>query len=292
MEEVERCLLCNSTRLETFDISHFRGAFVTNQICKECGLVFQSPRLTAQSLEAYYRDNYASMHQGAEVVNEEELRIQTARAENLVQLLRVGGLTPADHLDLGCSTGRLMQAVTNAFGSESWGVEPSELYRDFCIHEGLNVEPSLETLFQKRQEPFALVTMAHLLEHLPEPITFLRDLRSRWLDEDGVLLVEVPNLFFHRSFELPHLTSFHQGTLSDILRQAGYQVEWLRKHGRPRHRRIPLYLTALARPDQDMENLTPIQSKSFGVGARRRLGRAMYEAAPLVMAFIRRLRSI
>ena len=291
MEEVERCLLCNSTRLATFDLSHFRGAFVTNQICKECGLVFQSPRLTAQSLEAYYRDNYASMHQGAEVVNDEELRIQSARAENLVQLLRVGGLSPDDHLDLGCSTGRLMQAVTNAFGSESWGVEPSELYRDFCIHEGLHVEPSLETLSKKRQEPFALVTMAHLLEHLPEPITFLRDLRNRWLDEDGALLVEVPNLFFHRSFELPHLTSFHRGTLSDILRQAGYQVEWLRKHGRPRHRRFPLYLTALARPNRDMEIPPPIQSKSFGVVARRKLGRAIYESAPRVTTFMRRLRS-
>jgi SAM-dependent methyltransferase len=292
MEEVERCLLCNSTRLETFDRSHFRGAFVTNQICKNCGLVFQSPRLTAQSLEEYYRDSYAAMHQGAEVVNEEELRIQTARAENLVRLLRTGGFSPIDHLDLGCSTGRLMQAVTNAFGSESWGVEPSDLYRDFCIHEGLNVEPSLEILSKKRQQPFALVTMAHLLEHLPDPMTFLRDLRNRWLNKDGVLLVEVPNLFFHRSFELPHLTSFHRGTLSDILRQAGYQVEWLRKHGRPRHRRIPLYLTALARPDQDSENPPPIQSRSFGVGARRRLGRTMYEAAPRVMALMRRLRII
>jgi 2-polyprenyl-3-methyl-5-hydroxy-6-metoxy-1,4-benzoquinol methylase len=231
------------------------------------------------------------MHQGAETVNEEELRIQTARAENLVQLLRVDGFSPDDHLDLGCSTGRLMQAVTSAFGSEAWGVEPSELYRDFCIREGLNVEPTLEILSQKRQEPFALITMSHLLEHLPEPITFLRDLRNKWLDKDGVLLVEVPNLFFHRSFELPHLTSFHQSTLSDILRQAGYQVEWIRKHGRPRHRRIPLYLTALARLNQGIENPPPIQSKSFGVGARRRLGRAIYENAPSVMAFMRRLRS-
>ena len=292
MEEVERCLLCNSTRLETFDLSHFRGALVTNQICKECGLVFQSPRLTTHSLEAYYRDSYASMHQGAEAVSEEELRIQTARADNLVQLLRKSGLSPDDHLDLGCSTGKLMRAVTEAFGSESWGVEPSKLYRDFCIQEGLNVESNLESLSEKRKEPFALVTMAHVLEHLPEPITFLRDLRYRWLNEHGVLLVEVPNLFFHRSFELPHLTSFHGGTLTDILRQAGYQVEWLRKHGRPRHRRIPLYLTALARPNQDREVPPPIQSKSFGVGARRRLGRAIYENSPRMMALMRRLRSI
>lgn len=292
MEEVERCLLCNSTRLETFDLSHFRGALVTNQICKECGLVFQSPRLTAQSLEAYYRDSYASMHQGAEMVSREELRIQTARAENLVQLLRMSGLSPDDHLDIGCSTGRLMQAVTEAFGSKSWGVELSRLYRDFCIREGLNVEPNLETLSENRREPFALVSMAHVLEHLPEPINFLRDLRNRWLDEDGVLLVEVPNLFFHRSFELPHLISFHEGTLTDILRQSGYRVEWLRKHGRPRHRRIPLYLTALARPNQDMEIPPPIRSNSFGVGARRRLGRAIYETSPRVMALVRRLRNL
>ena len=292
MEELERCLLCNSTRLETFDLSHFRGALVTNQICKECGLVFQSPRLTAQSLDTYYRDSYAFTHQGAEVVSEEQLLIQTARAENLVRLARISGLSPDDHLDIGCSTGRLMQAVTKAFGSESWGVEPSERYRNFCIHDGLNVEPSLETLSESRREPFALVTMAHVLEHLPEPIAFLSDLRDRWLDEDGKLLVEVPNLFFHRSFELPHLTSFHRGTLTDILQQSGYQVEWLRKHGRPRHRRIPLYLTALARPNRDMEVPPPIQSKSFGVGARRKLGRAIYEIAPRVLVLMRRIRGI
>lgn len=288
MENVERCLLCNSIRLVPFDLRQFRGAKVSNQICRDCGLVFQTPRLTAQSLEKYYRDDYASLHQGSVEVTEKELWIQSARAKHLVELLRISGLSPNDHLDIGCSTGRLMLAVTRAFGSLSCGVEPSKLYRDFCIHEGLKVMPSLEALSESRQEPFALITMAHVLEHLGDPLAFLRDLRNRWLNREGALLLEIPNLFFHESFELPHLTSFHRGTLTDMLQQAGYRVEWLRKHGKPHHRRIPLYLTALARPRPDTDKLPPIRSKGWNVRWRRNLGRMTYDSAIRIGAILRR----
>jgi 2-polyprenyl-3-methyl-5-hydroxy-6-metoxy-1,4-benzoquinol methylase len=239
---VDLCPLCGSS-----DHQLFRGYEVTNRICQKCGLVFQSPRLSEDGLDQYYRQEYISQHQGYQGVSEKELRVQAGRARHLVSVLRCNNISVHLHLDIGSSTGALLQAVKRAFQCRSVGIELADVYRAYSADHGIEVYPTLEAMSTAYNQPFDLITMVHVLEHLADPVGFLSELRENWLTADGAILVEVPNLFGHACFELPHLTSLHQGTLRIVLTQAGYRLDWIRIHGRPRSMILPLYITALAR---------------------------------------------
>ena len=239
------------------------------RLCQRCGLVFQSPRMTEEELDRYYREAYAVEHQGVrEAVTAKERHVQGLRARHLVDLLLRNGAQVRRHLDIGSSAGLLMEAVAEAFGTETVGVEPGEVYRRHAAAKGLSVYAALEEV---PDGAFDLVTMSHVLEHLPDPVGYLRRLRQTRLAEGGWLLVEVPNLFGHPSLELPHLYAFHPATLRATLEVAGYQVMQLKVHGVPRSRLLPLYLTALARPAEGSGPTQP-RSSARGVRLRWRLG--------------------
>jgi len=138
-----------------------------------------------------------------------------------------------------------MLAIEAAYGNETIGIEPAKVYRAYCAARGLTVVPDLDSL---GNGPFDLITMAHVVEHLPDPVNYLQVVREEWLSPGGTLLVEVPNLYGHRSVEIPHLFCFSAGTLRYALARAGYEVFRIQRHGSPRSKLIPLYLTAIARP--------------------------------------------
>jgi 2-polyprenyl-3-methyl-5-hydroxy-6-metoxy-1,4-benzoquinol methylase len=227
---------------------------VINRICQACGLVFQSPRMNDAERAAFYSAEYRQLYQGGEGPDAKDLAVQSKRAESLLAFCQ-GRLPGIGHyLDIGCSAGLLLEAFQRAYGCQVVGVEPGEAYREFARQNGLEVVASLEELgpegeaHQARQARFDLVSLAHVLEHLPDPVRYLADLRESLLERDGWLLVEVPNLYAHDSFEVAHLVSFSAHTLQQTLGKAGFEIVALEAHGRPRSRLLPLYLTALARP--------------------------------------------
>ena len=96
----------------------------------------------------------------------------------------------------------------------------------------------------------------------------------KFLEPDGWLLLEVPNLYAHDCFEVAHLISFSAHTLTQVVQKAGFRVIQLRAHGLPRSRLIPLYLTLLAQPDSSTQySLKPDHlvrlKRQFGFFRRR-----------------------
>jgi hypothetical protein len=85
----------------------------------------------------------------------------------------------------------------------------------------------------------------------------------------GHLLIEVPNLFGHRSVELAHLAIYSARTLRQTLEQAGFRTLKMRTHGKPRSPILRLYVTALARCATEGPPPRP-RFSSAGVQARRR----------------------
>lgn len=252
--DVSECPVCGSLSRSPFESVPEYGRTVTYHLCGYCGTVFQSPRMTDDSLRSYYEAEYVTQHQHATGVTEKELRIQAGRARNLVQMLISEISSVERHLDIGSSTGSLMLAVKDAYRNEAIGIEPAKVYRAYCEARGCSVVPDLESLSESR---FDLITMAHVLEHLPSPVDYLREIREHWLTHDGALLVEVPNLYGHPSVEIPHLICFSSGTLSYALARAGYEVNRMVRHGSPRSKLIPLYLTAIAKPAADIQMRKP-----------------------------------
>ncbi|MDH5506288.1 MAG: class I SAM-dependent methyltransferase [Anaerolineae bacterium] len=269
-ETVAQCPLCKHTESALFDRREFRGQSVINQICKRCGLVFQSPRMNAAELDAFYEAEYRTLYQGGEGPSPKDLAVQQARAEALLAITAKYLPAVQRHLDIGCSAGLLLQRFQSALASQPVGVEPGESYRAYARAQGLEVHASLDELPAEQMGNIELVSMAHVLEHLPDPIAYLQDLREKILAPDGWLLLEVPNLYAHDSFEVAHMTAFSAHSLRQVLLQAGFEIVMLRKHGQPRSHWLPLYLTVLARPRQSAAPVS-IQAES-AVAVKRRVG--------------------
>ena len=269
-EVVPVCPLCGHPKNSLFDQRGFRGHDVTNRLCRNCGLVFQSPRMTATELDQFYEAEYRRTYQGDEGPSKKDLNTQRARAAALLAFMNGQVQKIGRHLDIGSSTGELLQAFQKAFGSQLVGVEPGESYRRHSQTQGLKIFLSLEDLKRSNVERFNLITMAHVLEHLPDPVTYLGNLREEILTPDGWLLLEVPNLYAHDSFEVAHLFAFSAHTLREIVRQAGFEVVVLKRHGAPRSHILPLYLSLLARPASRKQPI-PLRPERM-VSLKRRLG--------------------
>ena len=266
------CPLCGSDQSSLFDQREFRGQPVTNRLCNTCGLVYQSPRMSDEELASYYEREYRLEYQGNEGPTTKDLATQRGRAESLISLTRPTLASVKRHLDIGCSAGILLKKFQKEYGCQSTGVEPGIAYRKVAQEKGLTVYPSLEALEQAGVARVDLISMAHVLEHLPEPVAYLEHLRTILLQPEGYLLIEVPNLYAHDSFEIAHLVSYSLHTLCQTLQQAGFSVIAKEAHGRPRSAVIPLYLTVLARPALQASARKPELMPEHQVAWKRNLG--------------------
>jgi SAM-dependent methyltransferase len=173
-------------------------------------------------------------------------------------------------LDIGCSSGLLLSQFKKAFSSQAVGIEPGDAYRKFAQDLELEVFTSLEELGKIDDRQFDLISLAHVLEHIPQPLEYLRNLKNKWLSPNGHLLVEVPNLYGHDCFEIAHMISYSHHTLRETLRQAGFQITTVKLHGEPRSKILALYITALAEPLQSGSISPPVPEKN--VRLKRKYG--------------------
>jgi len=246
MPENASCPLCNSIASDLFDRREFRGHTVINRICSTCGFVYQSPRMTHAELDAFYAAEYRQLYQGQEGPNPKDLVIQKARAAALSLWVARYVSHPTHHLDIGSSAGILLTQCRAKLHTQPAGIEPGKAYREYAQSQGLTMYATLDAL--PAGDRFDLVSMLHVLEHLPDPVDYLRNLRENVLTPDGWLLLEVPNLYIHDCFEVAHLISFSPHTLRQTVKQAGFRLIVLKAHGHPRSKLLPLYLTLLAQP--------------------------------------------
>ncbi len=288
-ENVRTCPLCESDRSRLFDQREFRGRSVTNRLCLNCGLVYQSPRMTDTEAVSFYAEEYRLLYEGSADPTARNLADQRGRAESLSMFARPFIDKVARHLDIGCSFGVLLRHFQGVYDCQTVGIEPGDGHRAYACKEGLTVYASFEELEKHENGRFDLVSMAHVLEHLPDPVGYLAHLREKLLDPVGWLLVEVPNLYAHDSFEPAHLVAYSPHTLRQTLEKAGFDVVSLEAHGRPRSDLLPLYITVLARPESGAPrtwNLLPGKRVAFkrraGMLRRRLLERLFPKQAWLV----------
>lgn len=145
---------------------------------------------------------------------------------------RVIGLRPGRVVDVGCGSGRDLMTLRQA----GWTVKGVESNPDAVRRAraaGLDVLEG--TIEEARLSPGSadLVTMFHVLEHVPAPVALAREV-GRILSPTGVLLVHVPNfgglnarLFRKFWYELDaprHVNFFTIETARRMLAQAGLRL--------------------------------------------------------------------
>jgi len=243
------CPLCQCEIHTLFDQRVSFGVPVHYAICARCGFVFQPVDKLAQELEDFYSVDYRLIYQGTESPTNKDQVTQARRAAHLLEVLSARRITSLHRaLDVGSSAGAFLLKLREAYGCQAVGVEPGSAYRQQAVDRGLQVYASLDEMAEVETERFDLISLVHVLEHLPDPLETLAELRRKWLAPQGWLLLEVPNLYVHDALELAHLSACTAHSLRQMTVQAGYQVVWVGAHGQPRSRLLKLYITLLAQP--------------------------------------------
>jgi SAM-dependent methyltransferase len=130
-------------------------------------------------------------------------------------------------LDAGAGGGEVVY-VLRKLGFDASGLEPDEQYARHA-REALDV-PVATGFVQDATFPsssFDVVTMYHALEHVEDPAAILSRLRG-WIADDGVLLIEVPNVEAvciapsHR-FHFAHFYNFSRAVLEGLVQKAGFE---------------------------------------------------------------------
>ena len=273
MKDVAECPLCGSAQKRLFETIEEDGQIVAFHICNRCGLVYQSPRIDESELEHFYEREYRIQRQETENPIEKDLLMQGARARAVLGMVQPRLSAVTRHLDVGSSSGALLQRFHEQYRCASVGVEPGEAYRRFSKSQGLKIYPSLDALAETDEAPFDLISMLHVLEHLIDPVHTLRSLRESKMRPGGYLLLEVPNLIEHESLELSHLYAFTRSTLKTIVRQAGFRILWSKAHGSFRSPILKLFITLLAQSKDETQYSPNVYSNPMGIKTRRRLGK-------------------
>jgi 2-polyprenyl-3-methyl-5-hydroxy-6-metoxy-1,4-benzoquinol methylase len=154
----------------------------------------------------------------------------------LTSTVRRFGITRGRVLDVGCSAGHLL-AEFSRNGWHTLGIESSPAAAAFAVrHFNLNVmNQPLDSV--KLTQAVDLITLIHVLEHLPDPVSALRRL-SQSLLGSGLIVMEFPNF---DSWLLPvfggnyrplcpwdHLWFFTPTTAARLVQRAGLRIRELR----------------------------------------------------------------
>lgn len=136
-------------------------------------------------------------------------------------------------LDVGCSTGHFLHALKNKV-KERVGLELQKDAVSF-IRKNLDFKVYSQPIeaAKIKEAPFDLVTCLQVLEHIENPLTFLKDLAKN-LKPNGYLYIEVPNVndalltcykaagYADFYFREPHVSNFSIDSLKILLRRAGF----------------------------------------------------------------------
>lgn len=270
------CPLCGSTEGEDFEHIKSFELPLTYLICRHCGFVYQDPASGPAYDPDFYAEKYRLIYQASVEPSTKDLRQQTLRAAEQLRWLKSLEIAELPRvLDIGASAGLLLEAFRAEYASSVCGVEPGDAYRRVAEAKDLHMFTSLDALLAEcragREAHFNLVSLMHVLEHLPEPLAALRQIREELLEADGMLLVEVPNFYAHDSYELAHLSCFTPQSLVEMLKQAGFKLLAFRTHGQPRSAILPLYLNALALPAGEGAPPEALRIET-GVARKRKIG--------------------
>jgi 2-polyprenyl-3-methyl-5-hydroxy-6-metoxy-1,4-benzoquinol methylase len=271
--ETVACDLCGDSEysriIESRDLNQgIPGQYQLVQ-CGRCGLIFQNPRPTAGSLRLCYpsayephtrelasppdktstwRDRLAKARETAGDI----YLFRSGKPANLRKRIlsfpaylhaRIFNLTllPKQYpgwalLDVGCGSGNFLADMARK-GWDVWGIEPNYNAAQKAIAAiGSQVSVGTIDTCSFPDESFDLITMWHVLEHVPSPTRALQKV-FRLLKPGGWLVTMAPNIssanfyifqgnWYH--LDLPrHLYHFSPKTLAQLIESSGLKLERL-----------------------------------------------------------------
>ncbi|MBU0481852.1 MAG: class I SAM-dependent methyltransferase [Proteobacteria bacterium] len=203
--------------------------------CKECGLVFLSS--FDHAVGEFYEDS--GMH-GEEPLDIGQWIAQTKDDDERRFRALQSSLKGKSILDFGCGTGGFLLRARSV-AEKVYGVELERRLQQYFRVNDLAVFENVEAIAKGAEGlRFDVITMFHVLEHLPDPKSMLSCL-AELLTDKGELIIEVPHAddallslyecesFSHFTYWSCHLYLFTVKTLELLVGQAGIKLNYIKQ---------------------------------------------------------------
>jgi 2-polyprenyl-3-methyl-5-hydroxy-6-metoxy-1,4-benzoquinol methylase len=183
------CPACSSTEEEP-GLEKFGFTYV---LCGECGTLYVSPRPSADSLDAYYREaesvRFWSTHFYKETAETRREKMFRPRAQLVSELVARYALPEgATFVDVGSGYGIFLEEVQRLGWFQTvMGIEPNPEMAEICRQRGFPIIQKQAEAVQVGEVQTDFVTAFEVLEHVFEPLDFLIAMR-RMLKPGGILL--------------------------------------------------------------------------------------------------------
>ena len=205
--------------------------------CCDCGMGRVDPLPTDQELAEWYATQYRQAYKSA---TQPALRhvLRAGRnaqwrwqwlCQNSVGVHTDSNTQSKRSLDIGSSSGEFVYLL-HTLGFQAKGIEPHAGYAAYARNMlGIDINNGTlqHCLSSELPVSFDLISMFHVLEHLPEPVSALRTIGEK-LKPEGLLYIEVPNAIRLCSpnymFFRAHTLYFTGKTLRNLLEKSGFKV--------------------------------------------------------------------
>lgn len=231
-EKVSKCYLCGQENMEKFNPKKAKKfwSYVFLSKCKNCGFVFQNPRLTEDSVEKYYNDKDVFYFRSNKDYNHCEKMFNRGISKGNVicgYLQSIGiSITDKSVLEIGCSYGGILDSFRSN-GSQVKGIDLRENAVAYGLTKGLDLQVADAGSFNDVENKYDIVILRHVLEHIYSYQNLLAVIK-KILKQDGVLYIEVPGInnqsvSLQRSIQPSHIWYFSKDTLLKSLQKAGFK---------------------------------------------------------------------
>ncbi len=224
----DSCIYCGSNEYK-FITDRLRYGKTGTVVRCECGLI----RLLGASNfknEEFYQENYAREHRRILKKLDETFKSFLPLQEDRINRFKKY-LKKSDELaEIGSSLGYVLYAAKK-YVKRVYGIELNDKEAEYARKKGITTVSGISEYNMK----FNHICLFHVLEHIPDPILFLKSLKE-YLTPYGFIHVEVPSVedplmsvynikeyedFFYQQ---QHLYYFSPGTLKKIVKKAGYKI--------------------------------------------------------------------
>ena len=201
---------------------------------EELDLLETQPQPSEDKLGDYYESEDYISHTDAKRNLFENVYhfIKSIALKRKLNLINSFGSEEKKLLDVGCGTGDFLKVAKDNQWTVS-GIEPNKSAREIANTKSNNSVFDIEHLLKFEPNSFDVITLWHVLEHLPKLETHIAIFESL-LKPNGRLVIAVPNYKsydashyknFWAAFDVPrHLWHFSQTSISRLVRTKNMDV--------------------------------------------------------------------
>lgn len=207
-------------RFEQMDKSYFVSE------CVNCGLIHQNPSWNQEFYDSLYEnlvyDPSGRVHHPA----------QAERYAGVADVIGnlVSGKSGGKMLDFGCYDGSFIDWVKKE--RSDWAKNFKFSGYDIFLKDvspGSGFYNSLDDL-KKTGERFDVIIFNHVIEHVLDPVPYLKMIKESFLAEGGYAVIELPDISFIRKdeispYHIQHTNYFSPFTMAKFLNTVGLAVE-------------------------------------------------------------------